>query len=435
MKPSYSLVLRYHVTATCETPLRVSGSDNDCSTILVDSDGKPYIQGSSIAGVLRNFLESSRYSQSSGELFGTQANAGRLVVSDGCFGDNFAIHSRPRLRIDRNTGASAGKAKFDVKHIGKGSVFDFELTWFGNEQNRDKDKNIIEYMLAAINCGYVTFGAQRSNGFGQVSIEVSRTQYNLYNAEDLAAWIENARKSDRVVLESDIYSAGYVTFYVAAHTERLLIKASAAENVRGKKITRNISEKTFANATEFVIPGSSVKGTVRSRAESIASYMELPADVVNDLFGCSAVNSEDGSIKSGSVRFFDVFIPESQAKRRIVTRIKIDRFTGGVYEQALFSEEPISCDFTIRINVSAGNEAGCALLLFALRDFGLGLANIGSGFAIGQGYVDIKNITVRSDDGCVAVLAFDEDRNYTVDDRSHIINRWVNALGELTNEN
>ena len=53
----FTYAVKYHVTAECKTPLRTGGTDGDNGLVLTGSDGVPMIQGTSLAGVMRSYLD------------------------------------------------------------------------------------------------------------------------------------------------------------------------------------------------------------------------------------------------------------------------------------------------------------------------------------------------------------------------------------------
>lgn len=67
---------------SCSTPLRTGGSDGDTEQILRSWDGTALLQGSSIAGAMREHLAASDAGMAE-RLFGSQKQSGHLIVSDG----------------------------------------------------------------------------------------------------------------------------------------------------------------------------------------------------------------------------------------------------------------------------------------------------------------------------------------------------------------
>ena len=64
----------------------------------------------------------------------------------------------------------------------------------------------------------------------------------------------------------------------------------------------------------------------------------------------------------------------------------------------------------------------CTLnVIRSLRDLGLGLYNLGSGGAVGRGYLRVETIRVTMPDGRSGVLRFDGQRRCTVEDAEGVL--------------
>ena len=50
MKAVFTRAVRYQADAVCETPLRTGGADGSMESVLRDSFGNAFVQGSSLAG-------------------------------------------------------------------------------------------------------------------------------------------------------------------------------------------------------------------------------------------------------------------------------------------------------------------------------------------------------------------------------------------------
>ena len=122
MAVTYTYAVRYEVEAICRTPLRTGGTDGDPETILEGGDGTALLQASSLAGALRGWLESGQNTALAEVLFGSPKMAGHLLMSDGVFEKAAERFTRPRLRINGETGTADEGGKFDVAHIGSGSI-------------------------------------------------------------------------------------------------------------------------------------------------------------------------------------------------------------------------------------------------------------------------------------------------------------------------
>lgn len=435
MKAAFWYAARYRVEARCLSPLRTGGTDGDSETVLTGPDGVCFVQGSSLAGAFRGWLEADEdWSALTEPLFGSQKRGGSLIVSDGRFDMAAQVSTRPRLRINGKTGSADSGGKFDIAQVNAGADFVFELVWLGQEE-APKQLQAIEAMLAAIDVGQIRLGAQKNNGFGKVGLTVTRQFYDMRRPEDRTAWLEGIDRGQPFALP-EVVPDRRVYFILTGQIDGLLVKSSARlpkeeckdkkkadENKKGKdkgSYTPNLTENDVR-----VLPGSSIKGAVRAQAERIAKSINLDGKLVSNLFG-NAPDAETG--RAGRVMVEDLRLDQAQARK--ISRIRINRFTGGVIRQGLLMEEPLSTPVRLELSVRQGSDVECALLLYALRDLGLGLYNLGSGGAIGRGYVNVSEIAVAGPQGKLAALHFDEERSCRLDDPDDLVAGWMQAWRE-----
>ena len=423
MSATFTRAVRYRVEAVCLTPLRTGGADGAVETVLRDWTGRPFVQGTSLAGALRDWL-ADRDPDKVEPLFGSQAQSGSLMVSDGLFEAAAEQQTRPRLRIDGATGTADDGGKFDVAHIAAGTKLTFTLTWLGSQETLEQT-GAVEQMLAALHAGEIRLGAQKTNGFGRVSLTVQKRSYRMEDAGDRAAWLEDREDGTPLTLPA-LTLGGQVVFTLTGRADSILVKAGAREMRSSPKGgNRNVTVPLRENG-RAILPGSSVKGAVRARVTAIAELLGMEKSVTEELFGRMNRRGEnpDNGLP-GKVRFEDAVL---SGKSQEISRIRINRFTGGVIRQGLFVEEPIRSEITLRITLPEGEARGCGLLLYALRDLGLGLYNLGSGGAVGRGYLAVDTIRAQAPDGAEACLRFDKDRRCTMEDPSGLFARWLDAV-------
>ena len=436
MKAAFWYAARYRVEARCLSPLRTGGTDGDSETVLTGLDGVCFVQGSSLAGAFRGWLEEDGEHMTLAEpLFGSQKGSGSLIVSDGRFDMAAQVSTRPRLRINGKTGSADPGGKFDLAQVNAGADFVFELVWLGQEE-APKQLQAIEAMLAAIDVGQIRLGAQKNNGFGKVGLTVTRQFYDMRRPEDRTAWLEGIDRGQPFALP-EVVPDRRVYFILTGQIDGLLVKSSARllkeeckdkkkadENKKGKdkgSYTPNLTENDVR-----VLPGSSIKGAVRAQAERIAKSINLDGKLVSNLFG-NAPDAETG--RAGRVMVEDLRLDQAQTRK--ISRIRINRFTGGVIRQGLLMEEPLSTPVRLELSVRQGSDVECALLLYALRDLSLGLYNLGSGGAIGRGYVNVLEIVVTGPEGRQATLRFDGEQRCQLDDPNNLVADWMQAWKEV----
>lgn len=419
MNATFTNALRYCVTATCVSPLRTGG---DINAVLRTEDGAALLQGSSLAGALREFSLGQLGKGQTELFFGTQDREGSLIVSDGIFEDA-KQKSRPRLRMDSKTGTGATGGKFDVAHLEVGSQFSFQLIWRGGADSGAAERQLL-LLLSALHSGSIRLGAQCSNGFGQVSLTVKLQRYDMCTTRGRNAWQKNTDLGEDLVLTPN--RQGRVRFTLKAEAESLLIKAATGSGVgAGSADAIQMTEGGLP-----VVPGSSVKGVLRGQAVKIAQALGLDATAVDRCFGCAGTRGNDGL--PGQVWFGDARFDKTPQKRKI-TRIHVDRFTGGVIRQGLFTEEPVSGTLTITADAVESPEV-CTLLLYALRDLGLGLVPLGSGGSVGRGYLKGQRLMVTAPDGTESTLVFSPEGGVIMEDTANLFARWRAALGGTQHE-
>lgn len=416
MKASFTFAVHYDVTATCTSPLRTANQNADTETVLRGSDGRYRIQGSSLAGAFREWIKQHADCHTDEALFGSQSVRGSLRISDGVFSEDTKLILRPRLRINEKTGSAADGGKFDVAHLESGSEFRFTITWLGFP-GRLKETETVECMLGALHHGKIQLGAQKSNGFGCVSLRVKKQCFDLFDAEDRNAWLTDCFTGADLDLPEA--SDNDVAFLLTGFADNLLVKASAAEHTARGSITPNLTENEMP-----IIPGSSVKGAIRAQIGRILDCLELPETTSDNLFGREAVDGDNGI--AGKIRVEEITVPDSKTEK--ITRIRINRFTGGVIRSGLFTEEPISGPIRLKLTLPSEEKAGCMLLLYALRDLGLGLYNLGSGGSIGRGTLHVSELRVDAPGDRNICLTFQDWSVDSVSDPTGLIDEWRNAL-------
>ena len=421
----FTYAAKYWITGRCISPLRTSNADGEMETVLRTADGQAFIQAASIAGAMKSWLKEQTEITKIAALFGGQEKEGHLIFSDAMFEKETEIQFRPRLRINGKSGTAADGGKFDVAQICTDAKFDFCITWMAEKENPDEIA-MVENMLAALHQEQIRLGGQKTNGFGRVTLSVKKQCFDMKKETDRETWLENKCGGAELKLPK-ISARKEVRFIVYGQADSILVKAAAVQNENGKSWTGNITENG-----KPVLPASSVKGAVRSRAETIAKYLRMEG-LATSVFGEKGERGNEGL--PGKVMFRDVALQE---KTRKITRIRIDKFTGGVIRQGLFTEEPLCTpvQFEIVMQEELGDwmDAACGLMLFALKDLGQGLYHLGSGWAIGRGEVKIEKIEMQAQN-TKAVLNFEKDGSCTLQDETKMVHGWLKSLEVMQHEN
>ena len=152
-----------------------------------------------------------------------------------------------------------------------------------------------------------------------------------------------------------------------------------------------------------VVSGTSLAGALRGRAAKIANTLAPMTDEgrqhAGKLIDCMFGPEMKAKVTPRASR---VMVEESEIKGAVTNliqnRIRIDRFTGGVMDGALFNEQPAfgTEDTTISINLKLSDpkEAEIGLLLLLLKDLWTGDLPLGGEIAIGRGRLKGISATV-----------------------------------------
>lgn len=410
MRATFTKAIRYIVDIVCEAPLRTGSSAKDPQSILLDADGLPFLQGTSLAGAFRSWREDA-------QLFADSNHKSALMFSDLCLEDVAPV-LRPRLRIKGATGTADGGAKFDMAALPVGTHGRFYLVWTGDSDPVHMAERIEPY-LSALNSGEITLGALKSNGFGRLRVSAKRRIYDMTAPGDLEAWLLGSEVTDAEPVALNERMEQNILFAVTATVPSILVKASGGNRSRGGAHFVQMRE-----ADRAIVPGSSLKGVIRSQMARICPHVHRRPEELEQLFGHENRRNIGGT--AGVLRFSDGILIDDKALRTY--RIRINRLTGGVMSTGMFTEEPVTAALKFEIRIPAEHKAGCALLLYALRDLGLGLYELGSGTAVGRGRLEAVQVQISGPEG-EAQLRCTKD-GIELSDPEGLISGWEHALKE-----
>lgn len=445
----YQKIIKYLAEVVCTQPLHIGSASGSKEEVLVHpADGMPFVQASSISGVLRQYYDAKQHDEKTAKkLFGigrteTGANAldGASLVrfSDGIFcKDNLVLELRPRVKINPETGTCDSSTitgtdrqaghKYNMESIGAGAEFTFSMYLYDEDLQAD-----LEEILAAVHQGAVQLGGQKSNGCGFLKLKsLKRAVFDMTREDDRRKWADEEELPDSAYedilfkLKTPENRAVAYEITVNGRTEgELLVKSIAVRNY-GKDAPDSMN---IQNATgEYIVPGSSLKGAVRSQMEKIADYLGNN-HIIEETFGRTGKSQDEG--KAGNIVFCDTIIgnKEENDKAKIKSRIHIDKFTGGVFHGGLFNEKNVSGELTLRVIINNKNnpKASCGLLLLALRDLAIGTMSVGSGYSVGKGIIDVDSITVcdRLEGGKAAILV----KSGKITGKKDIVSECVKAV-------
>lgn len=428
-KKSRGVVERVVVTGdlVLETPAHFGTGERDGLTdltLLTDTlDGSALLPGTSIAGALRNDLREREkgYGVPEGQasltplLFGAiredpEGEQSPLIVDD-VRGKRPQIELRDGVKIESRTRTAEEKKKFDVELLPAGTTFPLRIELLVSEGNRDRLLTALALTLGSLERGDIHLGARKRRGYGRCQVpqwEVQR--YNLTTTDGLVAWLAadhpgwaNAVPTHRgtviatllgvqAALASQPDRREWFTLHATfALDGSLLIRSGFGEDDRGPDMVHLHSPRPGRAKPVPILSGTSLAGALRQRALRITRTLAVDEQkaiaLIDRMFGPEQITQESRNVRASRVVVEESVITGTDSL--VQNRIRIDRFTGGAYETALFSEEPVfggpNSRVTMHITLRRPDDAEIGLLLLILKDLWTGDLPLGGESGVGRG--------------------------------------------------
>lgn len=398
--------------------------DDDGDVLIDDESNMAYLPATSVAGSFKAYLKS--IDEDYKMLFGTQDKKDS-VMSSVYVRDAFAkineFDRRDGVRIDGESGSNVEESKIERLYLGQGLKFDLGFEVHGEKDNIENLKNMLYKCLKALDEGFIRFGGHKSNGLGIFKIvSAKEIKFNLKDKEDLVKYIKKDYSDMKDVKETIVNVAvddRYTRFVMKGKlTTPLLIKAPKTFN------PKDVDDRSIKSGDEYLIPGSSFKGVLRSRVEKIGRYFGS-VDETSKIFGSTNDKDKENILSR-------VFVKESIIDNRefeeevYYNRIKIDKFTGGVRHSALMNDMPVQgkTQFDVmyrKTNDDMFDKYAIGILALALRDLGTENLTLGGGNNIGRGRFRANTMTISEGDKSIEIdfdkksISGEETLNYYVE--------------------
>jgi len=427
------------------------GGDSVDLELAMDGRGRTYIPGTSLAGVMRAWFE-RQCPNVLHAIMGFQdkdnGQASHLIVEDAVLSGGIR-EIRDGVGIDSATGTAAENLKFTraVLPRGVGFMLNLEVDLPTKEEEAREVKKAMRGFLEHLNTNGLRLGAAKTRGLGKVGLQSgSEIKTQVYSfPDDLDAWLDGTQEPGPF---DSMLTDPFTDRDDALHIEikwkpvsPVMVKSGAEGGIADMlPLVSGIQDGELAP----VIPGSSVKGVLRSRAALILRtvlQVDLPEDahndarkwkdltLVSDLFGSTLAGGRlfvDDTYQTSNAVNAEKWLAEDEATMNEATvhadHVAIDRFTGGASDSALFSDRTPRRDKAweaIRIEVDFGRkvvtppkdgrepkkrdltktemDAQKALLALLLRDLKDGWVPIGFGSRRGMGEIAVESITINGD--------------------------------------
>ena len=452
-------------TLVAQCPVHVGGISRDPEVDLalaIDGQGRYYIPGTSLAGALRAWMtavgDRTTIDFLWGNLEGKKPNHASFVLIEDAPITNVTPEVRDGVGIDRVLGSAAERVKYNQAILPKSSAIPLEMTV--ELQNNDKTDHILELLkdtLTALQNKELRLGASKTRGMGRVELQsLSISEQRLDTAQGMLQALRQqgtGRTVSDLSQSNTLQSRPRLSFTIHwTPIDALMVKAETdGIAVDHLPLVSAIDATNLA----FVLPGSSIKGALRTQAERIVRTVKtLPipdndsnrrfmdqleqSSLIMNLFGRAAKVERNGNGKSnqlgriGALAVDDCYAQsafDERAWNKIASsttsedlykalkedaklsetqqgfHVAIDRWTGGAADGLLYSTlepmgiewEPITITLDLKqIEKSQENSSvAIALILLVLRDMMAGRIPLGYGTNRGMGAIAINYIHIQ----------------------------------------
>ena len=452
--------IRYVARIVMETlsPLAIGSGEKNILTdspVLRDVNGLPFIPGTSLAGVIRHALTpGKRLNELMGWQKGTQGEGSRFIVSDAkimdgksCVVDGLRTEPWDELLTEYRTlpirqhtriglrGSTQTHGKFDEEVVFTGTRFCFHMELVAEADSYEADFLAI---IDTIHSAPFRIGSGSRSGFGKVRLVSA--QYRKLNLTKPADWECYLGKSSdlNAPLEGFLPYAPQAIeqpnidqYQIVLHPIDFLMIGSGMGDSDADRVY--VSEKLIrweqdkASVLEgnrtLLLPASSLKGALSHRtayhynkqhgiyADALPpgadpnDYTGKNNPAVASLFGSEGDRNGNG-MRRGNVLFTDILLQRrGHSQDQVFNHVKIDRFTGGGIDGALFSEkatyvpeEVITFDVLLYIENLPNAREAVGAFECALKDLCSGMlslgGNVNKGYGRFQGSMSKNGITI-----------------------------------------
>jgi len=428
---------------TFDTPLHVGSSEIALHTdapLLRDAADRFYLPGTSIVGPLRaRAMERFKANKALiDKIFGFQndddGSRSRLLLEDaypceqGGMTPDRAIPTtiRDGVAIDRTLESASSGAKYDLEITPAGTKFRLVTRLELREGDEVEEMRfLIQTVFRDFRDGKIRLGGSKTRGLGHCRFDYTAWQLDFSDKSALRTWLLNKNKVFDTPQEAGLSQLSGISNHGSdieeEHDLDIEIGLSIGENSpfiikHGKEDDDHdaIFTRVFDATGKDVdyIPGSSLKGVFRARAEKILRTLGGKACATIGENGCTRKirkliekkEFNEGDAKkivgnsclvcrlfgngylAGRISFDDAFF-EGELLKKQFDSVAIDRFTGGAMDGKLFDTLPVISGKTkVHISIKRPSNFDRALLLFLLRDLKEGFPPLRFGYGKSKGY-------------------------------------------------
>lgn len=268
------------------------GEDDKDIHVLRNKEGIPYIPGTSLAGVLRAFVEADD-PDAGALIFGTpqdcHSKAALELQSAISIYDvklsNAKTIVRDGVSIDGATGVAVEHHKFDYEAIDSGAhgILQLEITLRGIHAAEQENLDAALERLRDRLLGGFYLGAHTTKGFGRAHMSnLTVNRYDFRQPKDVLAWLSPERKDASCHeqyegnTEQRVYAAEDFVIdadFALAHSLIVRDYDKATRDAQSSGDTSISAVMKTDSRGRYIIPGTSLKGVLRHRSAYILQQL------------------------------------------------------------------------------------------------------------------------------------------------------------------
>jgi CRISPR/Cas system CSM-associated protein Csm3 (group 7 of RAMP superfamily) len=404
-------------TLMLESPAHLGNGDAegplDMPLLLDPLKGKALLTGTSIAGALRNYVREHSKDLANllfGDVTDKESIQSPLIVDD-ARGDKPDVELRDGVAIDPRTRTAEARKKFDIELLTAGTEFPLSFELLVLKDKEDKLREAFVLALQGLEKGEIRLGKRKRRGFGRCRVEHWKVRrYDMTQPQGLVAWLEDDVSNQKE--GTDVVALLGVTLPNCERQPKCVLKGIFT--IDGSLLIRSgFGEPDAPDSVHLhsrrqgqdvpVLSGTSLAGALRARALRIANTLRKDGKAVTDrLFGYRREEGDPQRDLTASRLWVEETVIRDPLEL-VQNRLKIDRFTGGAYPGALFSEQPVfgqlggktTVEIKLELHRPSGAEIG--LLLLLLKDLWTGDLSLGGESSVGRGRLEGKQATLTHD--------------------------------------
>ncbi|HOV91198.1 MAG TPA: RAMP superfamily CRISPR-associated protein [Syntrophorhabdaceae bacterium] len=408
--------------------------------ILKDSKGRPYIPATSFVGVLRSTINYSDLDIFWGYTSDDNSAQSALSCDDLTLLDDTSptIEVRDGIKIDPKTGKVAEGAKYDYEVIPPGTAFKMHLEATYRADDKEQLARLLKTIESNLKKKAIRIGAKTNSGLGRIVLEKSKLcDFDYSEKQNVLRWFKRDFENQPEysgVEPRDLYDRSFSIDMTLVLKSSLIVRSYPSSPDAPDAVH-------MKSGDDHIIPGTSLKGAIRARALRIIKTLGKSEDILDELFGyvyddereAQQRGRKKGDARKGRIRIDEITLPRFVSE--LQTRIKIDRFTGGTIEAALFETKPLfsSADNeeikNVRISIRDCRDHEAGLMLLVFKDLWTGDLAVGGEKNIGRGVFKGISAEIRVNGKTIAI---DHDLRKIRPEDLEEIERLVSSLVDYT---